>query len=548
MERFRNITIIFLLAVGLLNSIAPPICFANRSSGTKPARLAGVKTRQASVLLQEGLYAEQVDGDLDAAIKIYEQVIAEAKETQRAAAQATYRIGMCYLKKGEKQKAAEQFRNLISKFPEHESLVINAGKQLAKLKPIGGFGPVFERIIYSEETGKPFFFDLDTAKAFSPPPGLTRSSPKREVIEWSATKGIDFVNSRGHLELVEMTTVKVESDMWESATPAEIKDALLKGSTRNFLPTRSKDYTISSPITYVFKTRERGIGILQVLEKKDNNLRIRYKMLQEQAKTVAVGWRKVFLPDADSRGLDVVLDLASGELLPAGEGKQQLIGTFAELGKGDLAYDRVIICLRGAVAKLRKKDELTKLTKVEQIEDLTAYQLPSAPCSLLVTTTEGDKYDVTVLSVTGSGLYLEYKILSEQAVREGVSPAWDTAEAFLAAAVSGRDSEAIRLVKPGSAVVRQVKGFRQILDPEKLKIVSVYTDERIAVVTTTEISVEDQKGLMLIRLIKQRGIWMVEDIDIETPVSLKAELDSFLKKHPNAKKLQEVHFRNRWPP
>ncbi len=68
MERFKNITIIFLLAVGLLNSVAPPFCFANRSSGAKPA----------SVLLQEGLYAEQIDGDLDAAIKIYEQIIKDS--------------------------------------------------------------------------------------------------------------------------------------------------------------------------------------------------------------------------------------------------------------------------------------------------------------------------------------------------------------------------------------------------------------------------------------------------------------------------------------
>ena len=110
----------------------------------------------------------------------------------------------------------------------------------------------------------------------------------------------------------------------------------------------------------------------------------------------------------------------------------------------------------------------------------------------------------------------------------------------MAAAISGKDSEAIRLVKPGSAVVKQVKDFPQILDPEKLKIVSMYADERIAVVTTTEISVDNQKALMLIRLIKQRGIWMVEDVDLETPVSLKAELDSFLQEHPNATKLQEM--------
>ena len=115
MEKLKNITVIFLLAVGLLTSVAP--------------------AKTTSVLLQEGLYAEEIQGDLDAAIKIYEQVISESKEIQRAAAQATYRIGMCFLKKGEKSKAAERFRNLISKYPEHKTLMARAREQLKKLGP-----------------------------------------------------------------------------------------------------------------------------------------------------------------------------------------------------------------------------------------------------------------------------------------------------------------------------------------------------------------------------------------------------------------------------
>jgi len=115
MERLKSITIIFLLAVGLLASAAP----------AKPA----------SVLLQEGLYAEEIEGDLDAAIKIYEQVIAEAEKVQRTAAHATYRIGMCYLKKGRKDKAAEYFRKMISDFPGQRAFARKAESQLDKIKP-----------------------------------------------------------------------------------------------------------------------------------------------------------------------------------------------------------------------------------------------------------------------------------------------------------------------------------------------------------------------------------------------------------------------------
>ncbi|MHC4084126.1 MAG: tetratricopeptide repeat protein [Planctomycetota bacterium] len=425
MERSKSITIIFLLAVGLLTSVAP--------------------AKTTSVLLQEGLYAEEIEGDLDSAIKIYEQVISESKETQRAAAQATYRIGMCFLKKGDKAKAAEQFRNLISKYPEQETLGTRAREQLEKLGPAvlddfdlaklvsvdqlfksgkvpafktqiydnsgldletgivaplkddwpalfdvawdndgGGalmikasssvrflalgaaknwedaismarnslsvlrtstskgmfasqskfvailtnewnlavvqigrydqekaaiywwleklpapdFGPVIERVILSEETGTNFFFDLDTAKAFAPPPGLTRNSPPTEVIKWGRKKGIDFINDKGRFELAEMIAVEIPGEMWYSARPVEIRNALKKASSLKSLSTQSKSRTVSSPATYAFKTREGGIGILQILDKKNNNLRIRYKMLQQKLPDIETLIKELHNPDA----------------------------------------------------------------------------------------------------------------------------------------------------------------------------------------------------------------------------------------------------------
>ena len=323
----RNITIIFLLAVGLLNSIAPPICFANRSSGTK----------SASVLLQEGLYAEQVDGDLDAAIRIYEQVIAEAKETQRAAAQATYRIGMCYLKKGEKQKAAEQFRNLISKFPEHESLVINAGKQLAKLKPIGGFAPVIERVVNDDGERKNILIDLDSGELFSAPRNLRskeeRQRWKEERQRWFVEKGIDAgceTNPAGPgLYGLDMVVIPIGEQYWETVKPGMLRSELASGKPGSPAVMSGLGQL---PASYMFKTREGGMGALQILEVrndvKPSHIRIRYKMLQKES-----AGRIVFLPDADSRDVDVVLDLASGELLPAGEGEKQLIGDLCRTGQ-----------------------------------------------------------------------------------------------------------------------------------------------------------------------------------------------------------------------
>jgi len=115
MEKLKNITIIFLLAVGLLSPVA--------------------SAKTTSVLLQEGLYAEEIEGDLDGAIKIYEQVIAKGKEAQQAAAQATYRIGMCFLKKGNKAKAADYFQQIVSNYQDAKGLVEKATEQLKKISP-----------------------------------------------------------------------------------------------------------------------------------------------------------------------------------------------------------------------------------------------------------------------------------------------------------------------------------------------------------------------------------------------------------------------------
>ncbi|MCF7956774.1 MAG: tetratricopeptide repeat protein [Phycisphaerae bacterium] len=88
-----------------------------------------------STQIREGVYKEEVEGDLDAAIKIYEGIITAHADNQRYAAQATYRLGLCYLKKGQNDKAIEQFERIVKDYPTEKTTARKAEQQLKKLKP-----------------------------------------------------------------------------------------------------------------------------------------------------------------------------------------------------------------------------------------------------------------------------------------------------------------------------------------------------------------------------------------------------------------------------
>lgn len=113
MESFKSTIIILLLAFGLLTS--------------------AVQAKSPGLLLQEGLYAEETEGDLEKAISLYEQVLEQYKDVERLAARATYQLGMCHLKKGQKEKAAEYFQEVVDYYPEQKTVVKKAQVQLEKL-------------------------------------------------------------------------------------------------------------------------------------------------------------------------------------------------------------------------------------------------------------------------------------------------------------------------------------------------------------------------------------------------------------------------------
>src|SRR4051812_45011464 len=79
-----------------------------------------------SEMLEKAIYTEQTVGNVDEAIKLYQQVIDEAKSARSAAAQAEYRLAQCLFKKNKAAAANAALEKLIKDFPAEKELVAKA--------------------------------------------------------------------------------------------------------------------------------------------------------------------------------------------------------------------------------------------------------------------------------------------------------------------------------------------------------------------------------------------------------------------------------------
>ncbi len=88
--------------------------------------------QSAGVLFQSGLYQEQVKGDLDAAIKVYERIIINFPRNRPVTAKALLHIGLCYEKLG-KQEAQKAYQRLIKEYTDQPEPVRIARQHLQQL-------------------------------------------------------------------------------------------------------------------------------------------------------------------------------------------------------------------------------------------------------------------------------------------------------------------------------------------------------------------------------------------------------------------------------
>lgn len=94
--------------------------------------ILGAVQQTANELYKAGLYEEEVGGDLQKAIAIYQDLLKRFPGDREAAAKAQLHIGLCYEKLGTTE-AEKAFQKVIDNYPEQSDAVREARKKLSLL-------------------------------------------------------------------------------------------------------------------------------------------------------------------------------------------------------------------------------------------------------------------------------------------------------------------------------------------------------------------------------------------------------------------------------
>jgi len=91
-------------------------------------------TNDLSTALQKGLFEEEANHNLSAAIQAYQSVVNQLDEARNLAATAVFRLGECYRKLGKTNEAVTQYERILRDFSDQPTVVAPSREKLAGLK------------------------------------------------------------------------------------------------------------------------------------------------------------------------------------------------------------------------------------------------------------------------------------------------------------------------------------------------------------------------------------------------------------------------------
>jgi Tol biopolymer transport system component/TolA-binding protein len=97
-----------------------------------PMIMATGQEQQAGKLLSQAIYQEEVNGELDEAIKTYRLIVEQYPDNRKVSAEALLHLGICYEKIG-KPQAYDTYKDIIDKYAEQQDEVALAQKRMDHL-------------------------------------------------------------------------------------------------------------------------------------------------------------------------------------------------------------------------------------------------------------------------------------------------------------------------------------------------------------------------------------------------------------------------------
>ena len=149
------------------------------------------------------------------------------------------------------------------------------------------FGPLIERVVNADDEGKDFVIDFDSGRVLTPP--ALESVEQR--VDWARKNGVEGVGSVGKNDVsgimcMDTVVVPAQGRAWDTFSVREVQRMLVGADyepegAKAAMNATGKDL----PATFVFKTREGGMGILQIVgfTEDPKGVKIRYKMVQQAA-------------------------------------------------------------------------------------------------------------------------------------------------------------------------------------------------------------------------------------------------------------------------
>jgi len=142
------------------------------------------------------------------------------------------------------------------------------------------FGPVIKQTITAEDR---IGIDFDKGKVLKIPDLIRKQNDEHVAMRWVRDNGIDAGLDQ-ELIAIDMAVQKLYPKAWESISPGQLKAIAGDGPTAEVpaMDHQTMPHAGIYPATYAFRTRENGIGILQILDiDEKNGVTVQYRMLDK---------------------------------------------------------------------------------------------------------------------------------------------------------------------------------------------------------------------------------------------------------------------------